>query len=88
MRQNTSETLKFSSLQKKFAKQFLLQYSIDLNQLSTIYFYTDGQLFRTFLPEGFSNFFYDLVAKNRYKLFGKKETCRIPTQAELSRFIA
>ena len=26
----------------------------------------------TFLPEGFRDYFYDLVAENRYKLFGKK----------------
>jgi len=110
MRHNKDGTLKFSSLQSEFASQFLTQYSIDLNQLSTIYFYANGQLhkkskaafniaqqlnapyrylnFFSFLPEGISNFFYDLIAKNRYRLFGKKETCRIPTEAEVSRFLA
>lgn len=39
------------------------------------------------LPEGFLNRAYDLVAENRYKLFGKKDSCRIPTPEERARFI-
>jgi predicted DCC family thiol-disulfide oxidoreductase YuxK len=38
-------------------------------------------------PEKLLNNAYDLVAQNRYKLFGKKETCRLPTPAERARFI-
>jgi len=30
---------------------------------------------------------YSLVARNRYAIFGKKETCRIPTAAERGRFL-
>lgn len=30
---------------------------------------------------------YNLIARNRYRLFGKKETCRIPTQEEIARFL-
>ncbi len=30
---------------------------------------------------------YDLVAENRYRLFGRKETCRLPTPEERSRFV-
>jgi predicted DCC family thiol-disulfide oxidoreductase YuxK len=30
---------------------------------------------------------YKLIAKNRYKFFGKKESCRIPTAEERSYFI-
>ncbi len=39
------------------------------------------------LPEFIINYAYDIIAKNRYKLFGKKETCRIPSQEERTRFI-
>jgi predicted DCC family thiol-disulfide oxidoreductase YuxK len=39
------------------------------------------------LPKSFSDFAYNLVAQNRYKLFGKKETCRLPTPEERSRFV-
>jgi predicted DCC family thiol-disulfide oxidoreductase YuxK len=30
---------------------------------------------------------YSLVARYRYRIFGKKETCRIPTPAERARFL-
>ncbi len=30
---------------------------------------------------------YDVVAANRYRLFGKKTTCRLPTEEERSRFL-
>lgn len=39
------------------------------------------------LPESFLNMAYDMVAENRYKIFGKKETCRLPTPEERSRFL-
>lgn len=30
---------------------------------------------------------YDMIAQNRYSLFGKKETCRLPTPEERGRFV-
>lgn len=39
------------------------------------------------LPEKILNLFYDLVATNRYRVFGKRETCRLPTPEERERFI-
>ena len=39
------------------------------------------------LPAFLNNFCYDLVATNRYKLFGKKETCRLPSPSERARFL-
>jgi predicted DCC family thiol-disulfide oxidoreductase YuxK len=39
------------------------------------------------LPEALLNRAYDLVAENRYKIFGKKETCRLPTPEERTRFV-
>jgi predicted DCC family thiol-disulfide oxidoreductase YuxK len=39
------------------------------------------------LPEKVLNLFYDLIAANRYRIFGKRETCRIPTPEERERFI-
>ncbi len=40
-----------------------------------------------FLPTFVLDFFYDYIATNRYKFFGKKETCRLPTPEEKIRFI-
>jgi len=39
------------------------------------------------LPKFFRDFTYDLVAENRYKLFGRKESCRVPTEEERLKFL-
>lgn len=39
------------------------------------------------LPKWFRDLFYNLIAKNRYKWFGKKESCRIPTPELKEKFI-
>lgn len=41
----------------------------------------------SFLPRGFRNYIYRFVAVNRYKIFGKRDTCRIPTEEEKARFL-
>ena len=38
-------------------------------------------------PEGFRNLIYDYIAKNRYKWFGKKEKCMIPTPELKEKFL-
>lgn len=39
------------------------------------------------LPLPLKNLLYDLVAKNRYRLFGKRDTCMIPTPKIRARFL-
>lgn len=39
------------------------------------------------VPPFLRNVVYDLIAKNRYRWFGRKETCRVPTQEERARFL-
>ncbi|MDZ7623278.1 MAG: DCC1-like thiol-disulfide oxidoreductase family protein [Ignavibacteriaceae bacterium] len=39
------------------------------------------------LPKFFRDFIYDMIAKNRYKLFGKRESCRIPTENDKLKFL-
>ncbi len=39
------------------------------------------------IPAFIRHFFYDLVAKNRYRWFGKKDQCMIPTPELKDRFI-
>jgi predicted DCC family thiol-disulfide oxidoreductase YuxK len=39
------------------------------------------------VPEFIRNAVYNFIAKNRYKWFGKKESCMIPTPALQSRFL-
>jgi predicted DCC family thiol-disulfide oxidoreductase YuxK len=43
--------------------------------------------FIKFIPRPIRDFGYDLVAKNRYALFGKRETCRIPDESIRHRFL-
>jgi predicted DCC family thiol-disulfide oxidoreductase YuxK len=42
-----------------------------------------GFLFPKFLRDGM----YDLIAKNRYFLFGKKDTCSTPSEKDIKKFI-
>lgn len=39
------------------------------------------------LPKFLRNFLYDIVAENRYKIFGKRDVCRVPTPEERNRFL-
>lgn len=40
-----------------------------------------------FFPTVVSNRIYDIIAKNRYAWFGKKDSCMIPTSDLISRFL-
>lgn len=40
-----------------------------------------------YFPKFISNWIYDCIATNRYKWFGKKERCYMPTPEERERFI-
>lgn len=42
--------------------------------------------FRIF-PTFFLDFFYDIIAKNRYRIFGKSDSCRMPTVELRERFL-
>ncbi len=39
------------------------------------------------IPAFIRDFFYDLIAKNRYKVFGKRESVRIPKENEKDKFL-
>ncbi len=39
------------------------------------------------IPRVVRDFFYSLIANNRYKLFGKKDSCRIPTPELKEKFL-
>ncbi len=41
----------------------------------------------TFLPKWISNGVYDYVAKNRYKWYGKKNECMLPTPETKAKFL-
>ena len=39
------------------------------------------------VPRPIRDWIYKLIANNRYRLFGKKETCRLPSPEEKARFL-
>ncbi len=39
------------------------------------------------VPRPIRNGVYDFIARNRYRWFGKRETCRVPNAAERDRFL-
>lgn len=39
------------------------------------------------LPKSFRNRVYDLIAKNRYSLFGQRTTCFIPSESDKKKFL-
>jgi predicted DCC family thiol-disulfide oxidoreductase YuxK len=39
------------------------------------------------IPKSISNYVYDHIAKNRYKWYGKKESCMIPTSDLKAKFL-
>ena len=49
-------------------------------------FFHFGTFFRI-IPTGIRNQLYDYIAKNRYKWYGKKESCLIPTEPLKSKFL-
>ncbi len=40
-----------------------------------------------YLPANLTNFFYDYIAKNRYKWYGKRDSCMIPTPEIVNKFL-
>ncbi len=38
-------------------------------------------------PRPLRDLAYDFIARNRYRWFGKRETCRLPSQSEANRFL-
>lgn len=44
-------------------------------------------LFLQVLPLAWCDRIYDFIAHNRYRLFGKRGTCRLPSPSEKSRFL-
>lgn len=39
------------------------------------------------IPKGIRDLVYEFIARNRYRWFGKKDSCRVPTPEERSLFL-
>lgn len=71
--------------QPGFAYYFKSEAALEIakNLGGIFYFFT---LF-SILPTSFNNYIYDYIAKNRYKWYGKKEACLIPTKEIQAKFL-
>lgn len=67
-----------------------LAYYIKLNAiieiLNSLYIIPFANFFKLF-PNFIKDIFYDFIAQNRYKWFGKKESCLFPTSEIRSKFL-
>jgi predicted DCC family thiol-disulfide oxidoreductase YuxK len=50
------------------------------------WYWKEAQILRI-VPTAFRDAIYDFIAKNRYKWFGKKEQCMVPTPEIRTRFL-
>jgi predicted DCC family thiol-disulfide oxidoreductase YuxK len=50
------------------------------------WYWKESQIFRL-IPTIFRDAIYDFIARNRYKWFGKKDQCMVPTAEMRSRFL-
>lgn len=82
---NTTETdsiiLYLPGVAYYYKAEAALKIAKDLNGI-----YSFLSLFNVF-PNSISNMVYDYIAKNRYKWYGKKEQCMIPTPELKSKFL-
>jgi len=102
MQKDKKEVFKFASLQGETAKKLiparLKEYdsvTLYLNDKFYTHYKAVGMICKQ-LPFPYNlglvfyilpQFIYNWIARNRYQWFGKKETCRLPTEAEKRRFL-
>ena len=43
--------------------------------------------FMIFIPKPIRDYIYTIIAKNRYKFFGKSDLCRVPTEKDKGKFL-
>jgi len=41
-----------------------------------------------YIPRPVKEFLYGIVSRNRYRIFGKRDTCRVPSPEERERFLS
>jgi len=89
-----------SDYAKKILKETIPKETLILIENGNIYLKSTGALriarhlqyfsyfyYLIYIPKSIRDFIYDLIAKNRYRVFGKYETCPLPDATIKSRFI-
>jgi predicted DCC family thiol-disulfide oxidoreductase YuxK len=82
---DTQKTDSIILYQPGFAYYYKSEAALEIaKDLGGVFYFS--ALFSIF-PTGFNNYIYDYIAKNRYKWYGKKETCLIPTKELQAKFL-
>ncbi|MAE58414.1 MAG: hypothetical protein CME69_06010 [Halobacteriovorax sp.] len=69
-------------------KNDVFNYSDAVIELSSdLFVFGKALLVLKLIPRFIRDAIYLNIARNRYRFFGKKDTCRIPTEQELNRFL-
>jgi predicted DCC family thiol-disulfide oxidoreductase YuxK len=82
LKRDRHDRLLFASLQSEFAAAILSRHGKDSHDLDTVYVVTDYEQ-----PTEELLRLYHLVARNRYKVFGKHETCMLPEPKHRRKFL-
>lgn len=82
---DTKKTDSIILYQPGFAYYYKSEAALEIAKIlgGIFYFATIFSMF----PTAFNNFIYDYIAKNRYKWFGKKENCMIPSKEQQAKFL-
>ena len=82
---DTQKTDSIILYQPGFAYYYKSEAALEIaKHLGGVFYF--GTLF-SILPTSLNNHIYDYIAKNRYKWYGKKETCLIPTKELQAKFL-
>ncbi len=87
LKQNNKNTLDFDSIILVAGEKYFIKSAAFCQIMKQLPFPFYFLSYLSVFPLFFSDKVYDFVAKNRYKWFGEKDTCMIPTKELLSRFI-
>jgi predicted DCC family thiol-disulfide oxidoreductase YuxK len=77
----------FDSIVLIQGEQYFLKSSAGLRILKELGGLWKLLLVFTYLPAPFRDFIYDQIARSRYRIFGKRESCMIPTPELKARFL-
>jgi len=96
VKHDRKKKLKFAPLQGETAKRVLSQHHLDPTSLSSVILVDKGKAYTQssaailygliIIPKTLRDFLYNIIARNRYRWFGKKETCMIPPPGWKERF--
>ena len=87
VKQSNINTDKVDSLILVSGERFFIKSTAALKIAQKLQFPWNLSYVFLIIPGFVRNIAYDFIARNRYRFFGKKETCRIPTPEERARFL-